>query len=144
MANTIMRWLAMISFMILPLAACAAQSQPAMLKELDAETSMLLFSDEQNLSDEKPYYNALLEKNNKCSRKNVEIKIISSQEEEMVKYLDVKSFPSLYVLEGTEVMAKYEGKENNTEIKAFINQHTDCDREVNGERRAETWKMKNI
>ncbi|MGY4688691.1 hypothetical protein [Salibacterium sp. K-3] len=126
MPSTAPRMAAVLLFLVLPLTACAAQSQPAMLQELDAETSMLLFSDDENMEAEQPYYKALLNKSNQCSTEKVNIQIISSKEEEVIQYLDVNRFPSLYVMEGTETRDKYDGASNHTDIETFMNQYVTC------------------
>ncbi|RSL35282.1 hypothetical protein D7Z54_01580 [Salibacterium salarium] len=127
MAFTTVRNAAMTFFFMLPLTACTTQGTPAMIQDLDAETSMLLFSDEDNISEEKPYYRALLKKSNNCSSDNIDIKIVSSGKEDMVDYLDVTGYPSLYVMEGQKLKDKYEGSTESSEIETFINQYIDCD-----------------
>ncbi|SFM39955.1 thioredoxin domain-containing protein [Salibacterium qingdaonense] len=122
-----MRLLAAMICLILPLTACAAQSQPAMIQELHAETSMLLFSDDKNLSAERPFYKALLNKSNNCSTDQMDVRIISSQKEDITQYVGVSSYPSLYVMKGTELRDKYEGSLDQSDIETFINGHVTCE-----------------
>ncbi|MFB4163208.1 hypothetical protein ACE1TI_05065 [Alteribacillus sp. JSM 102045] len=63
-----------------------------MIKNLEDETSLLLFSDEDNMYQEKPYYQALLNKYDHCRSDDLNVKIISSKEKDVVEYLDVKIF----------------------------------------------------
>ncbi|MFD2705816.1 hypothetical protein [Salibacterium lacus] len=121
------RFLAAVICLLLPLTACTAQSQPAMIQELHAETSMLLFSDEKNLNAERPFYRALLNKSNNCSTDQMDIRIISSQEEDISQYFGVSSYPSLYVMKGTELRDKYEGSLDQSDIETFINGHVTCE-----------------
>ncbi|RSL32138.1 hypothetical protein D7Z54_17075 [Salibacterium salarium] len=127
MAITTVRMTAMVFFLMLPLTACTAQGTPSTIKDLDAETSMLLFSDDDNMSKEQPYYKALLKKSNNCTNDDVDIKIISSDKKDMVEYLDVTGFPSLYVLEGQNMIDNYEGSTDSADIEKFIDQYMDCE-----------------
>ncbi|SFO92708.1 thioredoxin domain-containing protein [Salibacterium halotolerans] len=121
------RLLAAVICLMLPLTACAAQSQPAAIQELHAETSVLLFSDDNNLQAERPFYRALLTKSNNCSADKMDIKVISSKDEDMAQYFGVSSYPSLYVMKGAEQSGKYEGAMNKTDIETFLNGHVVCE-----------------
>ncbi|WP_158737911.1 hypothetical protein [Alteribacillus sp. YIM 98480] len=109
------------------LAGCSSQTAPAMLTNMEDETSVLLFSKEENLYEEKPYYQALLHLNKQCENEAMNMKIVSANNNDLVQYLGVKTFPSLYVMEGKNMLSVYEGKAESANIETFLKKHIRCE-----------------
>ncbi|SDH99330.1 hypothetical protein SAMN05216352_10420 [Alteribacillus bidgolensis] len=95
---------------------------------MENETSILLFSKEENLYEEKPYYQALLHLNKQCGNEEMNIKIVSANNNDLVKYLGIKTFPSLYVMEGKNMQSVYEGEADSFNIETFLKKNIRCEK----------------
>ncbi|MFB5662279.1 thioredoxin domain-containing protein [Alteribacillus sp. HJP-4] len=107
-------------------AGCTASATPSLIKDINEDKAFLLFSNDEDLLMDQPYYNALLQAVNEC-REKIGVEIVSSEESAIVDYLQVKEFPTLFLVENQQTTEKYTGTGEKEDISAFIAENVSCE-----------------
>ncbi|WP_257350616.1 thioredoxin [Pseudalkalibacillus decolorationis] len=85
-----------------------------------AEVHTLLFSAGNYQSEERSYYDALLNLQNKYPDKLNSIKIIQKKNSDIVQYFNISTYPTLIIMNGKEVEVRVEGHKDSEHITQTI------------------------
>jgi hypothetical protein len=84
----------------------------------DGQIHTILFSSPDDRFDERNYYQALLNLQNKYPDKLKSIKVYEKENNDLIEYFNVTTFPTLLVLDGENIKVKIEG---NRDIDHIMN-----------------------
>ncbi|SDH26034.1 hypothetical protein SAMN05192534_10372 [Alteribacillus persepolensis] len=117
-----------VIFLLLGLSGCTNTAAiPELGANIDEGTTVLLFSNDDNVYEEQPYYQALLHTNNACKPEGFDIEIISHTNKRAMNDWNIERIPSLLVVENQQDQAVYyDGKGDRDAIEAFLQQHVSC------------------
>lgn len=90
------------------------------LLQHDEETITVLFSDSSNMHDEKTYYDALLELKQNYPNHIPSLLIIDASDRDLIRYFNIKQFPTMLVLTGEEEDLRIEGTFTKDEILTHL------------------------
>ncbi|NEU29522.1 thioredoxin family protein [bacterium LRH843] len=109
-----------ISSLFLLNACASSASLESPLKQHSEERLTVLFSDSSTLQNESHYYDALLELQRKYTTNTPSFLIIDAAEREMIRYYNIKQFPTILVLTGDKETLRMEGAFSKDEILAHL------------------------
>ncbi|MBM7837501.1 hypothetical protein JOC54_000732 [Alkalihalobacillus xiaoxiensis] len=102
----------------------SALSSPKLHSE-EADTSVtLLFSDPNELKNEKTYYDALYAVQNKHGHTITELIISESTNRQAIEYYSIETFPTMVIYQGEEELIRFSGEQEQaflqTQLEAFF------------------------
>ena len=110
-----------VSFFLL--SSCETKDTSSNVPFPEDTKTLVFFSDETNIKEESSYYDALLDLKKTYPTEVSNIKVIKVTDERLLyKQFNVKSTPSLIVVEHNEVITSVEGAKNKEEIIKPIQQ----------------------
>lgn len=115
------RYILFLIFLSVLLAGCGTQSTDSVLLEESPETpSFFLVSNEDNMTEEKPFYDALLTYSNACGEAGGAAVEILSQT------AGTESGPASFLFVEQEQETPYDGEVDAESIYDFMEEHSPC------------------
>ncbi|MCR6111275.1 hypothetical protein HXA35_13080 [Bacillus sp. A301a_S52] len=116
MLSKVNRWLMMISLIssFCILSSCSntkniSDNYPFLKDTEDKAPVTLLFSNESELAEEHIYYDALIDVQQSYPDKLSNVIIVSQEEDELIDYYNIDTYPTLLLLDGLNIKLRIEG-----------------------------------
>ncbi|WP_096154796.1 MULTISPECIES: YbbN family protein [Bacillus] len=112
-----------VTFSFFLLSSCETKDTTSNVPFPEDTKTLVFFSDESNIQDESSYYDALLDLKKTHPTEVSNLKVIKVTDERLLyKQFNIKSVPSLIVVEHNEVITSVEGVKNKDDIITPIQQ----------------------